>query len=212
MNRKALQIMNRCFVTKRYVIVSNCTFQRLSASPSVTIYASSYDNNISFINCTFLKNQFCHPSLVKVLAASFNHLYCKLFINKTAHLMATNISFIRCQFSKNKCAVLQVSKGQKGSVNVFFESLNVSYTMPIKIKGTDIISIKNMNAYFIGPINIFLNHCKANIIQFFSCNITFKGKTKFDANYCEHVISLNTYLTIMEYTNITFINNRYEKN
>ena len=70
MDRKALQIKNRCFATKRFVFVSNCTFQRLSASPSVTIYASLYDNNISFINCTFLKNQLCHPSLVKVLATS----------------------------------------------------------------------------------------------------------------------------------------------
>ena len=210
MNRKALHIKNRCFATKRFVVVSNCTFQRLSASPSIIIYASRYDNNISFINCTFLKNQFCHPSLIIVKATSSNHLYCKLFTNMTSHLMATNISFIRCQFSKNKCAVLQVS-GIKGLVNVFFESLNVSYNMPIKIKGTDIISIRSMNAYFIGSINIFLNHCKANIIQFFSCNITFNGRTIFDANYCARVISLNTYLTIMEYTNITFVNNRYEK-
>ena len=40
MNRKALQIMNRYFATKRFVFVSNCIFQRLSASPSVIIYAS----------------------------------------------------------------------------------------------------------------------------------------------------------------------------
>ena len=210
MNRRALQIKNRCLATKRFVFVSNCTFQRLSASPSVIIYVSLYNNNISFINCSFLKNQFCHPSLIKVSVASYNRLYCRLFTNMTLHLMATNISFIKCQFSKNKCAVLQVHKGRKGLVNVFFESLNVSYTMPIRIKCTDIISIKNMNVYFIGPVNIFLNHCKANIIYFFSCNITFNGKTKFDANYCKHVVSLNTYLKIMEYTNITFVNNRYE--
>ena len=123
--------------------------------------------------------------------------------------MATNISFIRCQFSKNKCAVLQAYKG-KGIVNVFFESLNVSYNMPIRTKCISIISIKYMNVYFIGPVHIILNHCKASIIQLISCNVTFNGKTKFDTNYCKHVVSLNTYLTIMEYTNITFVNNRYE--
>ena len=141
---------------------------------------------------------------------NLKHLYCKLFSQKTLPLIATNISIIRCQFSENRCAVLQTQKGLKGLVNLFIESLNASNNKPTRRKGTNIIFINNMNVYFSGPINIFRNYCIASVINILSCNITFKGKIKFDANYCKYVISIDTYLTVIEYTNITFVNNRYE--
>ena len=124
---------------------------------------------------------------------NLKHLYCKLFSQKTLPLIATNISIIRCQFSENRCAVLQTQKGLKGLVNLFIESLNASNNKPTRIKGTNIISINNMNVYFSGPIDIFRNYCIASVINILSCNITFKGKIKFDANYCKYVTSIDTY-------------------
>ena len=47
-------------------------------------------------------------------------------------------------------------------------------------------------------------------MQLQSCDILFSGNFIFDNNYCAEVFSLDTYIKVLEYTNITIINNGYQ--
>ena len=63
-----------------------------------------------------------------------------------------------------------------------------------------------------GPINVINNIVTLSIIRFHSCDILFSGEIKFDTNNCAQVISLDTYIKVMEYTNITFVSNGHLNN
>ena len=57
MDRTALQIASRCFPTiKRIISIENCTFRSINANPAISIFASSIDQSISFVNSTFHEN------------------------------------------------------------------------------------------------------------------------------------------------------------
>ena len=78
----------------------------------------------------------------------------------------------------------------------------------------DTISIANVNLHIKGPMNVIGNVVTLSILTFYSCDILFSGEIKFDTNNCAQIISLivNTYIKVMEYANITFVNNQHLNN
>ena len=76
----------------------------------------------------------------------------------------------------------------------------------------DIISIITMNVHISGTFKVIENHCRLSIMQFLSCDLLLSGEIVFNKNDCDQVILLDTHMKIMEYTNITFNNNRYHNN
>ena len=61
-----------------------------------------------------------------------------------------------------------------------------------------------MNVYINGIFNVTSNQCKRAVVHFQSCDVLLNGKMIFDKNYCPEVISTNTHIKVMEYTNISF--------
>jgi len=70
----------------------------------------------------------------------------------------------------------------------------------------------DMTVYIYGPVIISHNGVeKGNILQFVSSEVFLSNKIIFEFNNCPQIISLElkyAYIKIMEYTNITFINNK----
>ena len=135
--------------------------------------------------------------------------------NVTFPMILTNVSLIRCQFINNSNRLIYMRNRalELGKVNVFFTSLNISYNLhPITISGMDIILILGMNVYISGTFNATKNRCELSIMHLQSCDISLHGKIIFSINRCGQVIFLDTYIKIMEYTNITFKGNAYKNN
>ena len=214
MRQKALKIKISSSAASRNIFVTNCIFQSNIAGPAVIILASPYNKNITFTNCKFLKNRAYFASLI-IIHINERTAITKLFlntVNRTFPLIATNISFIRCEFKKNTCGLLIIRNmhSEVTLLTVLFKSLNISNNAPKKPKNTDMITINSIKIKTIGPINIINNYCKRTIIKFKSCDILFSGKIIFDTNYCSNVISLNTHIKVMEYSTVSFANNRYQ--
>jgi len=76
-------------------------------------------------------------------------------------------------------------------------------------KHLSLISISGMTVYMTGPLTLSGNHAQS-IIQFQSCNVSFSKSITFKSNNCHQIVmTVQTYIKVVEYTNITFIKNKY---
>ena len=219
MDRTALHIESRCSSTIKRIIISiiNCTFELINANAAIQILASPTNQSISFTNSKFLLNE---KNLIRVdvtLPAN-NTIGCRLvnYLHQQLLSIAININFINCQFRSNRQKVLTIENKVVAShqVNVLFESLSIlhnSYNGIYfkRIQYNNIISVTKANIHIRGPVNVAYNHALLSIMRFQSCDILFSGKVTFYTNYCNEVISMDTHTKVMEYTNITFVNNKY---
>ena len=216
MDRTALLIESRCSPTiKRMISIINCTFGLINANPAIHIFASPIDQTISFVGSKFHRNE---KNLIKidVTLPPDNTFGCRLVnINKSLTAVAIfNINFIKCQFRNNGQKLLTIENKLVTShqVNVLLKSLNIlhnSYSQFTRIQYNDIISATKVNIHISGPVNIAGNHALLSIMRFQSCDILFSGKIIFDTNYCDQVILLDSHIKVMEYTSLTFTNNKY---
>ena len=217
LDRTALHIESRCSpIIKRIISIENCIFRLIYANPAISIFASSIDQIICFINSTF------HDNIKDVIKIDITQppssiVQCSLVnVNKVAPLIAINhnISFTKCQFKGNKQKLLTIDNALTTlfQVNVLLESLNIlhnSYNRFDRIKYIDIISVTKVNVHLKGPIVVAYNHVFLSIMKFQSCDIIFSGMIIFDTNYCEQIMSLDTHTKLTEYTNLIFVNNKY---
>ena len=211
MDRTALHIHRRYVSVIKTIIISitNCTFELINADAVIQILAPPVNQSISFTNSKFHRNQ---KNLIRIdVALPTKNIF---VIHQELCLVAINISFINCQFSSNRQKLLTIENKVVAmhQVNVLFESLNIlhnSYNQFKRIQHNDIISVTKANIHISGPVNVAENHALLSIMRFQSCDILFSGKITFDTNYCNEVISLDTHIKVMEYTNITFTDNKY---
>ena len=218
MDRTALHIESRCSPTiKRIISITNCTFGLINANAAIQILASPINQSITFTNSKFHHNE---KNLIRVDVSlpTNNTFACKLVHDSHLQelpLTAINISFINCQFRSNRQKLLTIENKVVAShrVNVLLKSLSISYNSYLQLKGIqykdDILSVTKANVHISGPFSVAKNNALLRIMQFQSCDILFSGKITFDTNYCNEVISLDTHIKVMEYTNITFIGNKY---
>ena len=205
MDRTALHIDSRySFMILRIIIsITNCTFRLINANAAIRILASPGNQSISFTNSKFHRNE---KNLIRIDVT--------LPIFAIHQETAVNISFINCQFRSNRQKMLTIENKVVAphQVNVLFQTLNILHNSYNHLKRTqynNIISVTKANIHIRGPVNVAYNHAWLNIMRFQSCDILFSGKLTFYTNYCNEVISLDTHIKVMEYTNITFVNNKY---
>ena len=211
MDRTALLIHSRyvSVIKTIIILITNCTFELINTDAVIQILASPVNQSISFTNSKFHRNA---KNLIRIdVALPPNNIF---GIHQELCLVATNISFINCQFRSNRQKLLTIENKVVAlhQVNVLFESLNIlhnSYNQFKRIQHNDIISVTKANIHISGPVNVAENHALLSIMRFQSCDILFSGKITFDTNYCNEVISLDTHIKVMEYTNITFTGNKY---
>ena len=217
LDRTALHIESRCSPTiKRIISIENCTFRSIDANPAISIFASSIDQSIHFVNSTFYDN-IKDVIKIDITLPPSSIVQCSLVnVNKAFPLTAINhnISFIKCQFKGNKRKLLTIFNALETlfQVHVLLDSLNIlhnSYNQFDRIKYNDIISVTKVKVHINGPIIVAHNHVFLSIIKFQSCDILFSGMIIFDKNYCKQVMSLDTHIKLNEYTNLTFVNNKY---
>ena len=210
MDRPALQIKSRCYLNTKKILVINCTFRLIYAEysqPVVSIVTSPFNKSISFVSCVFHENM---AKLITVSVQQPHTIGCIIaIIDNILPLVATNIRLIRCWFMDNSAELLIIDN-KFDKANVWIESLyvaRISSKTPESMQQK--ISITNMYVHIKGPVDIIKSKAKLSIMHFQLCDIKFSGKITFDANHCSEVILLDTYITVVEHTNITFINNRY---
>ena len=204
--------MVRYSLTTSHVFIINCTFELITAFRAIRIYVSSINKTVSFINCLFHNNMELIVITTVVCRAPND---CELIITNaimSTNVMLTNISFKKCQFIGNRNIIIRMDKRDpilsNLKANLLFESLAISHNHLSVDTTTNLISIATMNVHINGTFNVTNNQCRQVIVHFRSCDILFSGKMIFDKNHCTEVISTNTHIKVLEYTNISFFKNR----
>ena len=214
MDRRALFIKGRNSLTTKQIFVTNCKFISIGA-PAIKISLSPFNKTINFINCEFFNNT---ELIIIEIAVCRDGLHtCELVISDvTFTLILTNISFVRCQFINNRHWLLIIENKAPPTLdkgNVLLKSLTILHNIPpIAARRNNMISIATMNVHISGTFNVTKNRYRFSIMKFQSCDVLLSGKIVFNKNKCGQVILLDTYITIMEFTNITFKNNGYYNN
>ena len=207
MDRTALRIKNRYLPhTVQKFFVTNCTFKSIDAGYAIDIFVSPYNKIIYFVNCDFQNNK----ELIRITVEVCRSHIC--FSSTKLPAILTNICFIRCHFIKNSHELLTIENrvALLGKIHLLLESLSIFHNFHSLNTIKNIISVSAANVHINGTFNVTKNHCRLSIMQLQSCDILFSGKIIFDNNYCAEVFSLDTYIKVLEYTNITIINNRYQ--
>ena len=207
LDRTALRIKGRYSPhTVQKLFVTNCTFKSIDADHeyAISITALPFNKSIYFVNCDFHNNK----ELIRVNVQVYKTQACF----SSTKLPVMNVYFIRCHFINNSHGLLTVENRVPflGKVNLLLESLNIFHNFNLYTTYKNLISVSAANVHINGTFNVTKNHCRLSIMQLQSCDISFNGKIIFDNNYCAEVFSLDTYIKVLEYTNITIINNRYQ--
>ena len=216
MDRRALFIKGRYSLTIKKIFVTNCKFIGIGTAHdhAIKISLSPFNKAISFINCEFFNNT--ELIIIEITVCGLEHYTCELVIsNVTFPLILTNISFVRCQFINNRHWLLMIENTAPtlGKGNVLLKSLTILHNVESAgVIENNMISIVTMSVHISGIFNVTKNKCKLSIMQFQSCDVLLSGKIVFNKNDCGQVILLDTYIKIMEFTNITFKNNEYHNN
>ena len=189
--------------TSSSILINNCTFTNIIPGLGMLLQSEVIHGEISttfvtikFYNCTFDNN-----SARTILQMEFvsNHDLC---------MFPSNFTIENCDFRNNSHATLLkfVNDDNDCKTNIFFnENTNIT-----KNDAYDIAIFVYMSVYMNGVI--ILENSVANIIMMFDvCDVTFAKACKFVSNTCYCAIYLRSYeipyMRVMEYTNITFINN-----
>ena len=216
MDRRALYIIGRYSLTTKQIFVTNCTFKFIdNTAPAITISLSPFNKTISFINCEFFNNK-GELIIIDISVCELKRRICELVIsNVTFPLILTNISFVKCQIINNRQWLLMIENTAPtlGKGYVLLKSLTIFHNVsPNAAKENNMISIVAMNVHISGTFNVTKDKYRLSIMQFQSCDVLLSGKIVFNKNDCGQVILLDTYIKIMEFTNITFKNNGYRNN
>ena len=209
MDQPAIRIESSDSIVTTIILVENCTFEHID-NAIILFFVSPININIYFENCNF------HDNIGKLLISVMGPMY-NIGCNLNAKLnVSTNISLVRCQFSNNigELIIIENMLQKLRKVNVLFESLTIyNSELPRRrmysVYETAIIFMIAVNVHINGTVSIVGNKAGVSIAKFKSCDVLLNGKLLFDSNYCDKVLSLDTYMKVTEDSNITFVNNRY---
>ena len=150
-------------------------------------------------------------NLIEVSIERFpGNIGCKLINIKNEFPVVINVSFIQILISSrgtnSQLFIIRNEVTTVDRVSVLFQSLNITYSRKLQFG----IILKKVNVHFNGPVDISNNKFKFSIMHFQSCNVSFSGAIKLYKNYCSNIISLDSYIKILEYSNISFVKNTYQ--
>ena len=207
MDRTALRIKSRFspHAVQKF-FVTNCTFKSIDALHAIYITISPFNKNVYFMNCDFHNNK----ELIRISVKICKSHAC--FSSTKLPAILTNICFIRCRFINNSHGLITIENrvALLGKIHLLLESLSIFHNVYSRYTIKNFISVFAANIHINGTFNVTKNHCRLSIMQLRLCDILFSGKIIFDNNYCAEVLSMDTYIKVLEHTNITVINNRYQ--
>ena len=195
--------------TNGSLLVKNCNFTKIIHNKGYLFHivnSKIQANNVTikFQNCAFYYN-----AAYNVFALRFP--YYDNFWPQPSNLTIENCTFI----GNNVYGVIMIrfyaiSTSQR-KANVFFNDFIIFANNNVNV----IMQFKYMAVNMNGTITVLENKVFKNIIEFELCQITFTKTITFLSNICNTVIYISYdihYIIIMEYANITFANNTYQRN
>ena len=184
------------------LLVKNCTFRYIVHAMELLyyiVYGRIATNNatIKFENCTFHYN------------FAFFLLILKFDCHHSSGVHSSNVTIENCDFIGNDVnEVITFFAVPTYKANVFFnKAINFAQNKAHVIMSFVRIVV-NMN----GTITVLENEVVSNIIECSESWITFTKSITFLSNICDTVVYISYdihYIRIMEYANITLINNTY---
>ena len=207
----AISIKSQC-PGNNTIVIENCIFKNNAFIKTgrflIDVVISHSEKSIIFRNCKFLHNKL-DTYLLSTTVRSNKYCTNRYFIEQCAGLL-TNISFVGNQFHNNAGGLIMITGSCK--VNILIAGPTSFVSTFSKIHGhteLDVIHITNMVVSVIGPVIISMSTAN-KIVSFQYCDVSFSNNIIFKSNYCDQVIYLQiTYIKIMEYANISFIENKY---
>ena len=198
-------------------IIKNCTFKNLKYNSvfryePITAKVPCINTTIAFVDCDFLLNENVTNLISVAIVENDVDSSCAF---------PTNVILENCNFIGNIGGLLLMGsydikpttcipnlymKRHVSMINTLISNVNEKYYI-------DVVYFHNIAVYMNGNINITENLAQQSIMGFQSCNVTFMGNITFLLNKCTQIISfhswrfVNTYITVMEYTNVLFANN-----
>ena len=209
--RTAITIDSRC-PGNNTIVIENCNFKNNAFIKTgrflIDVEISHSGKSIIFKNCKFLDNKLDTYLLSITVRSS---VYCSnRYFNKQCAGLLTNISFVGNQFHNNAGGLIMITG--RCQVNILIAGPTSFVSTIARIysnKELDLIHITNMVVSVIGPVIVSINTAD-RIVLFQYCDVLFSKNIIFRSNYCDQVIYLQiTYIKIMEYANISFIDNKY---
>ena len=210
----AVYFRNNC-ATKAVFLLHNCMFHSIAATnePVVQAVLSTYNNYISFKNCTY-KHNYAENSLVSIEIRLKLDIVCRYGFNDQFPTTLSSIFFEENYFKLNTAKILSFS-GTRAIDRVTLNMIgpiNITHNWTNTKKRGDLISIQNMTVYIHGPMTISYNEATENsILKLELCDVTFYDKIYFKSNLCfqiMYLIGMQSYVKVMEHANITFIHNK----
>ena len=181
------------------LIMRNCTFRHIKPTMgyvSQLVYGEILTNNatIWLENCSFYDNDALF--LIEIIFDFFDSI--------CAH--PTNVTIKNCYFSGNNGSLLTLhNHALDCKANIFNINVNITKNM------ADYIMYFSQTFVYMSDVIISENKLLLEIILFEFGKVTFNKAITFLSNVCPSAIYLRsyeiTYMLLMEYTKITFINN-----
>ena len=209
MDNAAIQIKGGCSSKTKHIFITNCTFTLIRSYAVIEILLKPVYMIIRFLNIEFHNN---HNNQLRILIAPLaNTIGCKLANTfKSTVPVVINISIMKFQICGSReysdLLVIDNYVATFDEVNVFFKLLNFTKN---NIVGGSITLIK-VNVHFAELINVTKNTFKSSVMRLQSCDISFSGTVTLHENYCSEVISVDTHIKILDYTNISIVKNVYK--
>ena len=213
----AIKVRNRCNGNNT-IIIENCTFEHngykynsedfmVPLRPLVDIVVAHNYKSIFFKQCSF-QNNYNNRYLISILVWATKLCY----HGRTpciGHL--TNITFVSCQFTNNLSKLMNII-AHFCTANLFIIGpSHIVHTMVQSRIYYDVISVSKLVVHLVGPVILSYNKA-GSIMHFESCKVLFYNNIIIKSNNCNQVIALQfTYITVMEYTNITLFKNRHHQ-
>ena len=204
-----------------FAFSSNVTIKRFKYIENKGMLVHLYGNNLtSCRNYVFIKHLYMYwnnidcdnhalISVENIIVYVIGHL--NILVNEgftIISVQSSNISFN---------GLVTISYSTADNV-MMFQSSTVLFngSMIIANNKASIMHMHSCDVTFNGSINIHDNEGQMchHIMEFQFCNIVFSGTTFIASNECKHIIVLKShkksaYIKVMEYSNITFIQNIY---
>ena len=216
----AIDVINLCAAKKNSLLINNCTFYSniWTYGPLLKVSLSKDNKIVSVKNCT-IYNNYGNPFVVYIRIMETTDFMCKLIKIKHKYTFSTSIYFKESNFTFNHGDLLKV-EGQVNKVELFIigpfyitRNGNTNWGDLHTHVGSDLISFEKLTVNIFGPL--FISHnflgSHGSILSFKSSQVTFYGTITFRSNTYGQVITLMsqyTYIKVMEYSNVTFIQNQ----
>ena len=193
--------------TNASILFKSCTFMysmnKIEPIPHIIFCEIPTKNiNIKFENLDFYYNE------VEFYLLLFNFLG-----HEGLCMHPSNVTFKNCNFISNNGNLIMLSGTNTCKPNTFFnDAINLA-----KNEVTKLIDFDSMGVEIDGTVTVSENIVRVTLITFMSCRIIFSKTIIFASNICIHGIFIALmshdmpYIKVMEYANITLINNIYSR-